>query len=194
MLSRSQIRIVGTITGLLFVGVLAAVIALRLVTPSTAPKTTAHFLGFTNGITGPLVRTFTAAIPNVTAAIPNGSNFVQQWLASGTNVALFSVTNYEGCAIDFLGICNWYTKSRGMDNELIPILNVRYIDGNLIQPGRVFLAEVPVVPHGEPWRVAFFYHRHHKLATLFWQKLKGLPDEVNGGSAMSEWQVGEPHQ
>src|SRR5262249_16055042 len=62
------------------------------VLPSPAIHQRVQFAGFTNGVVGVIAPVFASFTTNNAASI-------QRWLAAGTNVAVFTITNQQSCAI-----------------------------------------------------------------------------------------------
>jgi hypothetical protein len=135
---------------------IAALLALIFTGCSKRPTTilqTANFAGFTNGYVGVIAPFFSTFTTNNAAAI-------QQWLADGTNTAIFTMTNRQNTTIKLspIGriICN---AGPYPANDETPILNAPNFLGFLLNPGQVTNLQVAVFPHQTPWRVRFYYTR-----------------------------------
>jgi hypothetical protein len=135
--------------------------------------TTAHLLGFTNGVVGAIAPTFSTLTTNHASAF-------RQWLAAGTNAALFGITNRENCRIDIFPVCRFYTRETRPIDEETPLLNAPTFSGIRLMPGEGITAQVALLPHHGPWKVMFIYHRYG-----FLQGIGGIPNP--GGSIESDW-------
>jgi hypothetical protein len=138
--------------GLLLFALLAGVVwsrsgRLRLKTQ------TASLLGFTNGVVGPFVRTFSAMTTN-------NAQRMQQWLGAGTNGALFRLTNSQTGAISVFPIARFYRKTSGPISDEVPLLNAPTFPGISVKPGEIVTVQVAVLPHQGPWKVSFYCVRH----------------------------------
>jgi hypothetical protein len=141
----------------------AALLALTFAGCSKHPATaaqTASFAGFTNGYSG--------GIPSVFARLgPREAATIQQWLASGTNSALFTITNQQGCDILIEPFGRILNGGAHPTNDNTPILNAPTLPGSSapafagirLKPGQVSTLQIAVLPHQAPWRMQFFYMR-----------------------------------
>lgn len=132
--------------------------ALFLASRPLAATQSLHFTRYTNGIVG-------AVAPVFSALTPSNAVTVQKWLAAGTNVAEFTLTNRLSCAIWLfpLGrICTDEPPKR----EYTPLLNAPNFSGILVPPGQTATVQVALLPHRAPWRLEVCYHRDSGGDTL----------------------------
>jgi len=111
-------------------------------------------VGFTNGVIGTM-------LPAIEAIDTNHAAAIQQWLASGTNGAVFTVTNRQQYGIDVWPEALIYIDERHPELRLTtPLLNVMNYHGLLVRPGAVATIQVAVLPHQARWKVAMLYRRN----------------------------------
>ena len=138
---------------------------LTLSTPPAAQ--TARFAGFTNGVVG-LAPVFSTLHTNYAATI-------QRWLQAGTNVAEFTITNQQNCAIWLYPVGRICTTEASSMSEDTPLLNAPNFSGIRLPPGQAATVQVAVLPHQTPWRLQFSYHRE-SCSDTFWNRVKTLPE------------------
>lgn len=119
---------------------------------TATPPQTVTFAGFTNGYIGAIAPVFARLTTNHAAAI-------QQWLAAGTNNALFTITNQQKCDINIFPIGRIHTSGANPTDEQTPILNAPNFSGIRLKPGQVTNLQVAVLPHQAPWRFQVNYTR-----------------------------------
>jgi hypothetical protein len=130
------------------------------------------FNDFTDGFVGTLVPVFSTLTTKHAALI-------QQWLADGTNSAVFTITNNQSCDIILfpLGrICN--AGAHPMNHET-PILNASNFSGIRLKPLQVSIIQIAVLPHQAPWRIQLYYTRTDQRigfaeglsSMLFWKPI-----------------------
>jgi hypothetical protein len=130
--------------------------------PATATSTpqTARFTGFTNGNAGGIASVFARLGPRQAANI-------QQWLANGTNAAMFTITNHQSCEILIQPFGRILNAGANPTNDETPILNAPPLPGSSapafsgirLKPGQVTNLQIADIGHAAPWRVRFFYMR-----------------------------------
>jgi hypothetical protein len=118
--------------------------------PPPAPQSIT-FAGFTNGYVGPLAPVFTRMGPM-------RATIMRQWLAAGTNSAMFIVTNQQSCDIYILATGRILNAGVNPTNAPAPILNAPNVSIRL-KPGQVTNLQIAVLPHQAPCRMRVIYSR-----------------------------------
>src|SRR5262245_56287827 len=99
-----------------------------------------RFIGLTNGVVGPSFATFSRLHTN-------DALFAQRWLASGTNAAVFAITNCETCTIKVFE-CRFQTRGeRPLDERTLALDSPVTYGFYLLQPGQTVTSHVAVIPH-----------------------------------------------
>ena len=139
---------------------------------------TTRFLGYTNGIVGPVASYF------VTNSAKD--SIVQQWYVADASAGLFTVTNEERTGIRLYPFGRFCTKGPKSLNETTYLLDVPSFNGFHLQPGRSVTVQVALLPHQGPWRVLLFYERDpgsislpntlKGLAAILGARMRGKPD------------------
>jgi hypothetical protein len=137
-------------------------------TVATSPQPVS-FNGFTNGFVGTLAPEFASLTANHAAVI-------QQWLADGTNSALFTITNYQSCDIWIFPLGRICNAGAHPTNDEAPILNAPNFSGIRLRPRQVSIIQVAVLPHQAPWRMEFYYTR----ADQHFGFVEGLSAQITG--------------
>jgi len=120
-------------------------------TAATKPQLIS-FSGYTNGVVGVIAPVFAKLTADRAAVI-------QQWLAAGTNGAMFTVTNQEHCDIYVNSGGRIYSEGTHPINEETPLLNAPTSSGVGLKPGEVATIQVALLPHELPWRFQVNYIR-----------------------------------
>lgn len=142
-----------TLALLIIAALLALTLALCFRHPPTAttPPQSVGFAGFTNGYVGaiaPLFATFTT----------NNAAAMRQWLADGTNIAIFTITNHQKGTIRISPIGRIFRNSGpNPPSDETPVLNAPNFSGIFLNPDQSTNLQVAVLPHQAPWRVRFYY-------------------------------------
>ncbi len=152
-------------------GCLAVIgVVLLLTRPSPAAPQSIRFAGVTNGVVGAVAPVFASLTTNNAASI-------QQWLAAGTNSAVFTITNQQSCAIWLFPLGRICTKEATPMRDETPLLNAPNFSGIRLSPGQVADVQVAVLPHHAPWRLQLYYHRD-SCSDSFLNNLKMLPESL----------------
>ena len=158
-----------------------ALVGVAWVFTSSAPPAiqTARFARFTNGVVG-LALVFSALHTNYAAAI-------QRWLDAGTNVAEFTITNQQSCAIwlspvGYIGTAEATPNDPKLMSGVTPLLNAPNFSGIRLPPGQAATVQVAVFPHQSPWRLQLSYHRE-SCSDSFVNNLKTLPESLRARAA-----------
>jgi len=153
-----------------------ALVGVTWVFTSSAPPAiqTAHFARFTNGVVG-LAPVFSTLHTNYSATI-------QRWLDAGTNVAEFTITNQQSCAIWLFPVGHISTGETRTMSDDTPLLNAPNFSGIRLSPGQASIVQVAVLPHQGPWRLRLSYHRE-SCSDSFLNKLKALPESMRARKA-----------
>ena len=110
--------------------------------------------------------------------IPCGFNEaarVQHWLAAGTNVALFSITNRQRCPIILYPYTDFHKTNSSQARYQTFLLNPPTAYGILLQPGQAVVVEVAVLPGEGPGRVRIGYSRdYYHFFPRMQEELRGL--------------------
>ena len=156
---------------LLFV-LLAFVIPLSL-PPYSHPPQSAHFLMTTNGIVGPQLPTFLKALTPTEAAR------LTDWLAAGTNSAVYAFTNREVCTVYLFPFVTMANPSGGKSSHTGPLLNVPDFSGIRVEPGGVAELLVPIPTELGTWQPEFGYTLNSCSPTYpGYLKYKDLPESL----------------
>lgn len=129
--------------------VVGVVLSIPVPAPFTGTPATLRFLGFTNGANNPLV----ATIPTLPSST-NFAAFVQGWFRSGTNVAVFVVTNLQARSIILMPDVHHKMGSTHADALL---LNTPVFSSVRVPRGSFAMIQVAIIPKSEPSRLLFFY-------------------------------------
>jgi hypothetical protein len=127
-------------------------------TAATNPQTVG-FNSFTNGFVGTLAPVFASLTTNDAAVI-------QQWLADGTNSAVFTITNHQSCDIWVFPLGRIINAGAHPTNDETLILNAPNFSGIHLRPRQVSTIQVAVLPHQAPWRMEFYYTRTDQHVSL----------------------------
>jgi hypothetical protein len=152
---------------LAFVGV-----ALLFTRPSPAAPQSIRFAGVTNGVVGAFAPVFATLTTNYAAII-------QRWLTAGTNVAVFTITNQQTCAIWLFPVGRICTVEATPMRDETPVLNAPNFSGIRLSPGQAADIQVAVLPHHAPWRLQLNYHRE-SCSDSFLNNLKILRARMTG--------------
>lgn len=144
--------------------------ALLLMPRPRAASQSIHFTRYTNGIVGAVVPVFSTLTTNNAATI-------QRWLAAGTNVAEFTLTNRLSCAIWLFPLGRICTDEPQPSREDTPLLNAPNFSGIRVPPGQAATVQVALLPHQAPWRLELHYHRDSGSDTLL-NRLRLLEQSV----------------
>src|SRR5579859_568588 len=130
----------------------AAACALLLLADWNRPsgRVVAGFEGFTKGIPTWTVDSWFIKWSAQRAQL------MQEWFQSGTNAALFGITNNTGHAIRVFPVARFETSGQQRDT---PVLTARNFRGVYIGSGEAKSLQVASLPHGGRWRVSFCYVR-----------------------------------
>lgn len=138
--------------------IFAALLALTFVVCSRHPPaatTTPQpvtFAGFTNGYVGVFA-------PWLATLSTNYAATVKQWLADGTNNALFTITNRQSCVIFISPFASIRNAGAHPTNSETLVLNATDNSGIFLAPGQYSTLQIALVPHQAPWRLQFSYTR-----------------------------------
>jgi hypothetical protein len=142
-----------------------------------------RFIGLTNCVVGPNVAAFSGTSTNY-------ASLIQRWFMAGSNAAVFTITNRETCIIQVFA-CSLQTRGKHPTDEQTLALDSPVTYGfYLLQPGQSVTSHIAVIPHSEPWRVAFFYNRHdwrEKLRALSAAVLHRPPIQLQSHVFHSDW-------
>jgi hypothetical protein len=128
----------------------------------TITPQTVSFAGLTNGYVGVIAPFFATINTNNAAAI-------QQWLAGGTNSAVFIITNCQSCDIRIVPFARILNAGGHPTSTLTPLVNAPSFSGIFLKPGQVTNLEVALFPHHVPWRVQIHYTRSDRRVGLIEQ-------------------------
>lgn len=120
-------------------------------TAATIPQSVS-FSGFTNGVVG-------AIVPGYATFSANYAAIIQQWLADGTNGAVFTITNQQSCDIWIQPLGRIINAGNRPAYDETPLLNAPNFSGIRLMPHQVSTIQVAVFPHQAPWRMRFIYTR-----------------------------------
>ena len=115
-------------------------VALLFSRPSPATPRSIRFAGITNGVVGTVAPIFATLTTNNAASI-------QRWLATGTNGAVFTITNQQTCAIWLFPIARIHTQQGSPFGDETPLLNAPTFSGIHLSPGQVATVQVAMLPH-----------------------------------------------
>jgi hypothetical protein len=154
---------------LLIIGGLLAVAWLNARPASQGPQQ-AKFIGLTNGVVGPIYST----LP--TNYVP----FMQQWRDTGTNAAIFSITNQQSYPILLYPYVSLQTKKTNQTNYETILLNAPTLYGIHLRPGQVAAVRVAVLPPQNSSRVKFYYIRdYYHFVPRLHEELRALVARTN---------------
>jgi len=85
---------------------------------------------------------------------PQRAQLMQQWFESGTNAALFGITNNTSRRIRVLPVARFETSDQERDTPMLTVQNYR---GVYLAPGEAKTIKVASLPHTGRWRVRFCY-------------------------------------
>ena len=126
----------------------------------------AWFIGRTNGAPN----TFASTLP------AHYRPFIREWLTSGTNVALFSITNNLRRSILLYPYVGFFDTTNDVRQRYATVLlNAPDAYGVFLHPGQAAQLEVAIVPRQGPGSVRFGYspdYRHFNSRTT--EELRGL--------------------
>lgn len=140
--------------------------------PPTPPQSIS-FSSFTNGYVGPFAPVFARGRPKSAA-------MMRQWLADGTNSAMFTITNQQTCDIFILSTARILNAGAHPTNDPTPILNAPNFSGFRLKPGQVTNLQIAILPHQAPWRMRVLYSRTDQRIGLiqilrYWIYRKPIP-------------------
>ena len=162
------------VVGCLLFVLLAFVVPLAL-PPYSHPPQSAHYLRSTNGMVGPQLSTFLKALP------PTDATRLTDWLAAGTNSAVYAFTNREVCAVFLFPFVRVANPSGGKSSHTVPLLNVPDFSGMLVEQGAVAELFVPIPTESGTWQPEFGYTLHTCRPTYpGYLKYKDLPLSLAG--------------
>jgi len=130
-----MLAVIGGLMALAIAGVLA--VSLRHPRPAAQVSLQARLVGFTNGMPGAVCSSLST----------NCAAFIREWYASGTNVAVFGITNHQKQNIilyPYIGFFDSTNADRSRYETLL--LNAPTAYGILLHPGQGTLARVAILP------------------------------------------------
>jgi hypothetical protein len=163
-----RFRIIGVVSGTtLAVGGLWAVCWFHVQPLSRGPQQ-ATFMGFTNGIVGPLAGSYSSQGAHCAAII-------QQWFGSGTNAAVFGITNQRSYPVFVYPSVSIESKGSLPTSYQTFTLNAPTLYGIHLHAGQGATVQVATLPGQYPSRARFAFVRDY---LHFSAKLTRLPDEL----------------
>jgi len=143
-------------------------------------------VGLTNGMVGPLGKRFSTK----SAA---AARTTRKWFASGTNAAIFEIRNPRNGPIYLANVCRFQTRgdSAGLGEE-IPLLTQGALI--IVSPRESVVAEVPILPHDDPWRIRFIYFQaeesfRRKILDWLREHVASLPVQTESYTMESDWMM-----
>src|SRR5437879_7354160 len=165
MTRRELIVIGGVVVLLAIIGVL--VVGWPITPPVPRGPQQAKFIGLTKGSMGPIY----SALP------PHFAAFIQQWLDSGTNAAVFSITNQRSYPVLLYPYAALETKGSTQKTFLVNAPTLYGID---LRPGQVAKVEVAALPSQDASRVRFYYSRdYQRFSTRSYERLRAFVARTN---------------
>ena len=157
------------------------VLVLSVLKPSAASHRSqqAWFVGFTNGAPSTFANTLSG----------HHGEFIRKWLASGTNVALFTITNHEGRSIVLYPYVGFYDSTNTPRQRYGTVLqNAPDAYGIFLRPGEATVVEVPILPQDGPGTLRFgyspdYYHFFPRIT----EELRGLVLSRKRADFKTEW-------
>jgi len=150
------------------IGCLAIVgVAMFFTRPSPAAPQSIRFAGFTNGVVGNIA-------PVCATTTTNNATKIQQWLAAGTNGAVFTITNQQTSDIFIFPFGRICTERGTPSREEMPLLNAPTFSGIRLAPGQVADIQIAVLPNPSPWRLELLYDRD-SCSESFFNRIMRLP-------------------
>lgn len=145
----------------------------------------AKFINFTNGLVGPFAAIYSAASTN-------GARIVQRWLASGTNVVVFSITNQQSYPIILYPYVGFHKTNEIQSHYQTFLLNASTPYGAFLRPGQVAMVDVAVLPGTGPGRVRFgytpdYYHFFARTMEEVRGFIKRKPPDFHNEWFYSDW-------
>lgn len=127
--------------------------------------------------------TFTSGLPGHYDA------FVREWLASGTNVAVFTLTNGRNRSLllyPYVGLFEGTNATRSRYESVLASCESRY--GTLLRAGETATVEVAILPGKGPGFVRFGYSPNYRdfLPRLI-EELRGLITDQSRPTFRNEW-------
>jgi hypothetical protein len=147
-------------------GIAGLVLLASVGRPKSERSNTAHLLGITNGLVGPMSTTYQAFSTNTAATI-------QKWFRDGTNAALLRVTNNQRCAIWLFPFARLQTKSKSSESIL---LDAPTFSGVRLLAGQATDVQIAIFAQNEAWRIEIGYTRER--GGSFMDRLRHLPRDV----------------
>ena len=141
-----KLAVIGGVMALAIVGVLA--LSLRHPRPAAQVPLQARLVGLTNGMPGAVCSSLST----------NCAAFIREWYASGTNVAVFGITNHQKRTIilyPYIGFFDVTNTVRSRYETLLPNAPTAY--GIFLRPGQGTLARVAVLQRTGPGRARIGY-------------------------------------
>lgn len=145
-----------------------------LTSPTPPAVQTVRFTGITNGVVG-LATVFSTLHTNYAATI-------QRWLDAGTNVAEFTITNQQSCAIWLCPVGRMCAAEASSMNDETPLLNAPNFSGIRLSPGQAATVQVALLARHAPWKLQLSYHRE-SCSDSFVNNLNALPEFIRARAA-----------
>jgi hypothetical protein len=145
----------------------------------------ARFIKFTNGFVGPFAAIYSAASTN-------GDQIVQRWLASGTNVAIFSITNQQSYPIILYPYVGFHKTNEIQSHYQTFLSSASEPYGVFLRPGQGTMVEVAVFPGAGSGRLRFgytpdYYHFFSRTREEVRGFIKRKPPNYHNEWFYSDW-------
>jgi hypothetical protein len=152
---------------------------------------TIALVGETNGLLGPLV-------PIFVRLSTNDAIFVKRWLATGTNAAVFKLTNSQSCPVWLSPFAYLEKEGKGGGSYVQSlVLGAPTFSGIYLLPGKAATIEVALPREQERRRIMFQYTRDScndslvnslKMLPRVWRaRANGTPVQIDSFSFFSDW-------
>ena len=150
-----------------------------------AVRPSIRFVAFTNAILGP---------QEPILAMPGSRHqtALQSWFASGTNAAIFTITNHQNRTLLITAHGQLFTQGRNPDRELAYLLQPTGFPEFFLPPGQAATIQVAFRLRRGPWKLRLSFSRdsrEHSVSDVLrgLSRALGRPSPIQRSPVDSEW-------